>query len=104
MHSEEHTLCNGFFDVSGYIPCMTEFEMGILGHIALRNGMCVLDTDMKVGRYFAFNVKDKGLVMFSASSLAGIINVCSDAKQKAKGWTTHWSRWLISFGGRPSPV
>lgn len=85
LHSEEHTLCNGCFYVSGHIPRKTEFEKGLPGHVTLMNGKWVLDTDIADERYLVCKVKDRGLVVFSACSHAGIINVCSDAKQRARG-------------------
>ncbi|KAF8893973.1 beta-lactamase-like protein [Infundibulicybe gibba] len=56
--------------VSGEIPRVTEFEAGMLGGMRWH----IMDE-----RYAAVDVAGKGLVIFSACSHAGIVNVIKDA-------------------------
>ena len=84
MHDKEHTICNDFFYVSGFIPRHSEYEKGIPGHVTMVNGKYVLDEEIADERYLACKVRGRGLVVFSACSHAGIVNVCKDAKDKAK--------------------
>lgn len=76
-------LSNTFY-VSGEIKRQTEFEKGFVGHLR-RNKE---DTDWEPDplimdeRYLAVNVKGKGLVIFSACSHAGIVNVMKSAREE----------------------
>jgi len=79
----EHTLCDDFFYVSGYIPRdKNDYEKGIPGHVTYRNGKWMPDTEIPDERYLACRVKGRGLVVFSACSHSGIINVCRDVQQR----------------------
>ena len=82
LHDKEHTVGQNMFYVSGYIPRANDFETGIPGHLTLRNGKWVLDTEIPDERYVACHIKNRGLVVFSACSHAGINNVCRDALKK----------------------
>mmetsp|Transcript_13451 Transcript_13451/g.25323 ORF Transcript_13451/g.25323 Transcript_13451/m.25323 type:complete len:324 (+) Transcript_13451:84-1055(+) len=83
LHDTEHTLCNDCFYVSGYIPRKTLYEKGLPGHVTLVSGKWQSDTDIRDERYVACKIKDRGLVVFSACSHAGINNVCLDAIEKS---------------------
>mmetsp|Transcript_22117 Transcript_22117/g.25594 ORF Transcript_22117/g.25594 Transcript_22117/m.25594 type:complete len:365 (+) Transcript_22117:99-1193(+) len=84
LHEDAHLVSNDCFYVSGYIPRQTSFEGGIPGHFnALPNGKgWVPDEEIKDERYIAVKIKGRGIVVFSACSHAGIVNVCKDAVQK----------------------
>lgn len=100
MHDEEHTICDDFFYVSGHIPRKSEYETGIPGHVTMKNGKWTLDEEIADERYLACKVKGKGLVVFSACSHAGIVNVCRDAKQKSNDAIFGVAGGLHLAGGR----
>ena len=83
-HSDEHNLCNDFFYISGYIPRISDYEVGIPNHASLIDGKWVLDEEIADERYVACKVKGRGVVVFSSCSHAGITNVCRDATQRTK--------------------
>ncbi|KAH9944682.1 beta-lactamase-like protein [Amylocystis lapponica] len=88
-HAEGHAVAGGTVWVSGEIPRVTEFEGGILGGIKWvesatvnaegRKGEWAKDELIMDERYAAIDVAGKGLVIFSACSHAGIVNVARDA-------------------------
>eukprot|EP00735_Rhodelphis_limneticus_P006670 TRINITY_DN19101_c0_g1::TRINITY_DN19101_c0_g1_i1::g.13937::m.13937 TRINITY_DN19101_c0_g1::TRINITY_DN19101_c0_g1_i1::g.13937 ORF type:complete len:380 (+),score=38.50,sp/Q57749/DHPSL_METJA/32.95/7e-23,Lactamase_B/PF00753.22/5.1e-05,Lactamase_B/PF00753.22/2.3e+03,Lactamase_B_2/PF12706.2/0.00072 TRINITY_DN19101_c0_g1_i1:55-1140(+) len=80
---EGHAVLDGFFYISGEIPRTTSYEEGIPGHKCRdsesgpwRDDPLILDE-----RFLAVRVKDKGLVIFSSCSHAGIVNVCREASR-----------------------
>eukprot|EP00878_Enallax_costatus_P012154 GHUV01012691.1.p1 GENE.GHUV01012691.1~~GHUV01012691.1.p1 ORF type:complete len:375 (+),score=87.03 GHUV01012691.1:204-1328(+) len=83
-HSEGHTLQDGCFYVSGFIPRVTSYETGNPNHVSLweEGGDYVLDEEVADERYVAAAVKGKGVIVFSACSHAGIVNVMKDVQQK----------------------
>ena len=83
FHEKDHTVGQDFFYVSGYIPRLNDFETGFPGHVTLRHGKWMPDSEIADERYVACHVKNRGLVVFSACSHAGINNVCRDALHKA---------------------
>ena len=84
--SEAHTICDGSFFVSGEIPRLTEYEAGLPGHMTKLPGEdWAADPLIMDERYVAVHVKNGGLVVFSACSHAGIVNVCKDAVARGGG-------------------
>ncbi|KAI0063568.1 hypothetical protein BV25DRAFT_1869697 [Artomyces pyxidatus] len=83
-HTEGHAVAGGTVYVSGEIPRVTSFETGLLGAVtwSLEQGSWFQDEQIKDERYAAIDVLGKGLVIFSACSHAGIVNVCKDALAK----------------------
>ncbi|CAL1707439.1 unnamed protein product [Somion occarium] len=87
-HPEGHTVADGTVYVSGEIPRVTSFENGLLGgmkwvgDVQIKQGEWVPDEDIVDERYAAVDVAGKGLVIFSACSHAGIVNVVRDAVEK----------------------
>jgi len=81
---EARMLLDDMFYLSGEIPRSTSYEKGIPIHYR-RNAD---DTDWEPDpllmdeRYVAFNLKDKGIMVFTACSHAGLINVLRDARDK----------------------
>lgn len=69
---------------SGEIPRITKYEKGFFGHMAWseKNKEWVDDPLILDEQYLALNIKDKGLVIFTACSHAGIVNVLMDVKNK----------------------
>lgn len=78
----ERGLLDDFFYLSGEIPRVTTFEKGRIDHMCREEQSEPWRPDPFVmdERYVAVNLRDKGLVVFSACSHAGIINVLRDAK------------------------
>jgi len=81
-NGEERTLLDGFFYLSGEIPRVTSFETGRLDHLCrdADDKPWRPDPFLMDERYLAANLRDKGLIVFSACSHAGIINVLQHAR------------------------
>jgi len=65
--------------------CFSDFETGLLGHfrqVDSKMGHWVQDEEILDERYLACKMKGRGIVVFSACSHAGIVNVCNDAVDK----------------------
>ncbi|KAH9832331.1 beta-lactamase-like protein [Rhodofomes roseus] len=82
-HAEGHVVADGTVWVSGEIPRVTDFESGLPGAVRwLENEGkpdWVAEEHIMDERYAAIDVAGKGLVLFSACSHAGIVNVVKDA-------------------------
>ncbi|KAI0812354.1 beta-lactamase-like protein [Irpex lacteus] len=78
-HTEGHVVADGTVYVSGEIPRITIFEQGLLGAVRWKEGEWVPEENIMDERYAAVDVTGKGLVVFSACSHAGIVNVVKDA-------------------------
>jgi 7,8-dihydropterin-6-yl-methyl-4-(beta-D-ribofuranosyl)aminobenzene 5'-phosphate synthase len=79
---EPQSLLDGTGYLSGEIPRVTSFEQGFIGqHRRTLDGTgWELDEAMMDERFVAVNVANKGLVVFTACSHAGVINVLKHAK------------------------
>ncbi len=70
--------------ISGEIPRVTDYENGLPSQVRLEDdGNWVPDPLVLDERYVAVNVRNHGLVVFSACSHAGIVNVLTDAADKS---------------------
>lgn len=80
--NEAQTLFGGMACVSGEIARVTPFERGLPGqHRRMADGQgWELDELIMDERFVALNVKGKGLIVFTACSHAGVINVLKQAK------------------------
>lgn len=84
---ETHTVAGDYFLVSGEIPRVTPYEMG------LRFGKRVddlsegwkTDEQMADERFLMCNVKGKGLVLFTGCSHAGVVNAARHGVELASG-------------------
>jgi len=84
-HAEGHAVAGGGVWVSGEIPRITSFEGGVPGAkrwVAEEGGKWITDELILDERYAVIDVAGKGLVIFSACSHAGIVNVVRDALAK----------------------
>jgi len=83
MNRDSHTVADNTIFVSGEIPRVTDFEGGILGGMRWieenGRGKWTKEEHIYDERYAAIDVVGKGLVIFSACSHAGIVNVVQDA-------------------------
>ncbi len=93
---DERILLDGCFYLSGEIPRVTPFEKGRMDHVARQDPSQPWEPDplLMDERYLAVEVRERGLVVFSACSHAGIVNVLLHA----------WSRFpevpiFCVFGG-----
>ena len=79
------TVLDDCFFISGEIPRVTPFEAGLPNHVRQTNPDSEdwePDPWIMDERYLAVNVKEKGVVVFSACSHAGVVNVLEDAKSQ----------------------
>jgi 7,8-dihydropterin-6-yl-methyl-4-(beta-D-ribofuranosyl)aminobenzene 5'-phosphate synthase len=81
---EERGLLEGFFYYSGEIPRVTSFESGRMDHLARTDHQQPWQPDplLMDERYLAVNIRDQGLMVFSACSHAGIVNVLLDVQHR----------------------
>jgi 7,8-dihydropterin-6-yl-methyl-4-(beta-D-ribofuranosyl)aminobenzene 5'-phosphate synthase len=82
MGDEARPLLDDLFYLSGEIPRVTSYEKGLLGQVR-RNAEGEWEADELVmdERFVAVNVRDKGIVVFTACSHAGLVNVLRCARQ-----------------------
>lgn len=80
----ERLLCSGSFYLSGEIPRTTSFETGFFGHVRWEEAQrqWVDDALIMDERYLAVRIRDRGLMIFSACSHAGAINVLCEARRR----------------------
>lgn len=79
---ESETLLDGMFYLSGEIPRVIPYEKGFPGHLKRAGDGTSWDPDPWImdERYVAVRVKSKGLVIFTACSHAGVINVLTHVR------------------------
>ncbi len=74
-------LFDDMFYLSGEIPRVTAYETGLLNHVRRdANGEWEPDPLIMDERFLAVAVKDKGVVVFTACSHAGVVNVLRHAR------------------------
>ena len=78
--TEPQTLLGGLFYVSGEIPRVSGFERGYPGQVKRTADGWEPDELLMDERWLAVNIAGKGLVVLSACSHAGIVNVCRHAR------------------------
>jgi 7,8-dihydropterin-6-yl-methyl-4-(beta-D-ribofuranosyl)aminobenzene 5'-phosphate synthase len=84
VNSEEpRWLLDDCFYVSGEIPRVSSFEKGRPDHLCRRSANEPWQPDPLImdERYVAVHVREKGVIVFSACSHAGIINVLLNARE-----------------------
>jgi 7,8-dihydropterin-6-yl-methyl-4-(beta-D-ribofuranosyl)aminobenzene 5'-phosphate synthase len=76
------TLLDGMFYLSGEIPRVTPFERGLPGHYQRADNGIDWTPDPWIidERFLLANVRGKGLLVFTACSHAGVINVLTHAR------------------------
>jgi 7,8-dihydropterin-6-yl-methyl-4-(beta-D-ribofuranosyl)aminobenzene 5'-phosphate synthase len=80
--TEPQLLLDEMFFVSGEIPRVTSYEKGFLGHKRRsEDGQSWEDDPLIMDeRFLAAHVKGKGVIVFTACSHAGVVNVLKHAK------------------------
>ncbi len=71
-----------FFWISGEIPRVTSYENGFPGHLRRSADGTTWEPDPLImdERFLAVHIRDKGLVVFTACSHAGVVNVLLHAR------------------------
>lgn len=79
---EPRVAGGGAFYVSGEIPRLTKYEVGVPGHVRRSEDGQSWEPDPLImdERFISVHVKDKGQFVFSACSHAGLINVLNHAR------------------------
>ena len=85
------TCLDGMFFISGEIPRVTGYETGLPCQVSRADDSVAWRPDplLMDERFLAVHVRDKGLVVFSACSHAGIVNVLHHARALFPNVTLH---------------
>lgn len=89
--TEPQSLHDDMFFVSGEVPRVTLYERGYPGQVRLMDDGISWEPDELLidERFLAINVADKGLVVLSACSHAGVVNVLMHARNSFPGVPLH---------------
>ena len=82
IDDDARILMSGAAYLSGEVPRVTDYEVGLPGHVARRPSGPDWQDDALIldERWLAVHLRGKGIVVFSACSHAGIVNVLSHAR------------------------
>jgi 7,8-dihydropterin-6-yl-methyl-4-(beta-D-ribofuranosyl)aminobenzene 5'-phosphate synthase len=89
--TEPAVILEGAFYVSGEIPRVTAFETGMQEQYRLAANGVDWEPDPLIvdERYAAVSVRGKGMVIFTACSHAGVVNVLKDARERFPSMPLH---------------
>ena len=78
---------DSMFYISGEIPRVTKYETGFPGHMRRELGTDSWQPDPLIidERFVAVHIKDKGVMVFSGCSHAGVVNVLTHAREVFSG-------------------
>lgn len=81
--TEPQFVLDDFFWISGEIARVTPYEKGFPGHLRRSEDGSSWEPDPLImdERFLAVRVRDKGMVVFTACSHAGVVNVLSHARE-----------------------
>jgi 7,8-dihydropterin-6-yl-methyl-4-(beta-D-ribofuranosyl)aminobenzene 5'-phosphate synthase len=98
---QARTLLDGHFYYSGEIPRVSAFEKGREDHLCRKDNSEEWRPDpfLMDERMLIVNVRNLGLVVFSACSHAGIVNVCTEAKRLFPDIPIHAVMGGLHLGG-----
>jgi 7,8-dihydropterin-6-yl-methyl-4-(beta-D-ribofuranosyl)aminobenzene 5'-phosphate synthase len=84
---EARWLLDGCFYLSGEIPRVSSFEKGRPDHLCRRAADRPWESDPLImdERYLAVHVREKGIIVFSSCSHAGVVNVLGNAREVFPG-------------------
>ena len=101
LTTQPQALLDGMFYVSGEIPRVTPYERGYPGQVRLADDGKTWEPDEMLvdERFLAVNVAGKGLVVFSACSHAGIVNVLTHARDSFAGVPLHAAMGGLHLSG-----
>jgi 7,8-dihydropterin-6-yl-methyl-4-(beta-D-ribofuranosyl)aminobenzene 5'-phosphate synthase len=77
---EERAILDEMFYISGEIPRVTPYEKGLPPHVKDLGAGWEPDPWIMDERYAAVHVRNKGVVVFTACSHAGVINILEHAR------------------------
>jgi 7,8-dihydropterin-6-yl-methyl-4-(beta-D-ribofuranosyl)aminobenzene 5'-phosphate synthase len=99
--AEERLLLDGHFYYSGEIPRVTAFEKGRVDHLSRTSPSAPWQPDPLLldERMLVAHVRDLGLVVFSACSHAGIVNVCTEVRNLFPDIPIHCVMGGLHLGG-----
>lgn len=80
--AEAQLILDSCFYLSGEIPRVTPYEQGLPGHMRKTEDGASWEADPLImdERFLAVRVRDKGIVVFTACSHAGVVNVLTHAR------------------------
>ncbi len=82
MGDQERLLLDNLFYLSDEIPRVTSYEKGLLGQVRQTPvGEWEKDELIMDERFVAVHVRDKGIIVFTACSHAGVVNVLRCARE-----------------------
>lgn len=82
MGDEPRLLLDDTYFLSGEIPRVTNYEKGLLGQVRRTSkGDWEADELIMDERFVAVHVRDKGIIVFTACSHAGVVNVLRHARE-----------------------
>jgi 7,8-dihydropterin-6-yl-methyl-4-(beta-D-ribofuranosyl)aminobenzene 5'-phosphate synthase len=89
--SAPQLVFDDFFWISGEIPRVTPYEKGFPGHSRRSVDGSSREPDPLImdERFLAVRVRDKGVVVFTACSHAGVVNVLSHARESFSSTRLH---------------
>lgn len=98
---EARMLAGGHFYYSGEIPRVSDFEKGRDDHLCRPTPGADWQPDPLLldERMLVANVRDLGLIVFSACSHAGIVNVCTHAQELFPGVPLYCVMGGLHLGG-----
>lgn len=98
---EERVLLDGHFYYSGEIPRVTAFEKGRADHLCRTGPDTAWQPDplLMDERMLVVHVRDLGLVVVSACSHAGIVNVCTEVQRLFPNLPIHCVMGGLHLGG-----
>lgn len=80
--ASERALLGGLAYLSGEIPRVTAYEQGLPGHVKREGEDWQPDPLIMDERFLAISLKGKGIVVFTACSHAGLVNVLLHAREQ----------------------
>ena len=97
----ERLLLDGHYYYSGEIPRVSAFEKGRTDHLCRRNNEeeWTPDPYLMDERMLVVHVRDLGLIVLSACSHAGIVNVCTEVQRRFPGIPIHAVMGGLHLGG-----
>jgi 7,8-dihydropterin-6-yl-methyl-4-(beta-D-ribofuranosyl)aminobenzene 5'-phosphate synthase len=100
-NGDPQLLLDAFFYLSGEIPRVSSFEKGRPDHMCRDNDGQRWRPDPLImdERYVAVHVRDKGMVVFSACSHAGIVNVVTNVRKEFPDVPIHTVMGGLHLGG-----
>ena len=81
---QSQLILDGYFWLSGEIPRVTSYERGFPGHLRRSEDGSSWEADPLImdERFLAVDVRGRGMVVFTACSHAGVVNVLQHARDK----------------------